>query len=363
MALVTTPAVVLRTYPYSETSKIVRLATRDLGVQSAIAKGVLRPKSRFAAGLELLSEGMAQLYHPEQRGLQTPAAFDFLVLRRELAQDGGRLAGATAQAELMLQTAPRAPPPVGPPPLGGGDHPPPPRLLGAPRVVTPPPKRDLGPAPAPGPRPGPGSVRRFVIGTAGHIDHGKTALVKALTGVDTDRWEEEKRRGITIDLGFAPLPLPGGIQASVVDVPGHEGFVKNMLAGATGIDVALLIIAADEGIMPQTEEHLAIVELLGVRRGIPVLTKRDLAEPEWLDLVQAEVVERLERSRVRWGPPVLTSAVTGEGLDQLRAALRQVAEDLVERPAGGPVPLAVGPVFPPAGPGAGVPRVPRNATG
>src|SRR5205823_12544620 len=114
-----------------------------------------------------------------------------------------------------------------------------------------------------------GPVRRFVIGTAGHIDHGKTALVKALTGVDTDRWEEEKRRGITIDLGFAPLPLGGDVQASVVDVPGHEGFVRNMLAGATGIDVALLVIAADEGIMPQTEEHLAIVELLGVRRGIP----------------------------------------------------------------------------------------------
>jgi selenocysteine-specific elongation factor len=103
----------------------------------------------------------------------------------------------------------------------------------------------------------PARRRRFVVGTAGHIDHGKTALVKALTGVDTDRWDEEKRRGITIDLGFAPLPLGGDLNASVVDVPGHEGFVKNMLAGATGIDVALLVIAADEGIMPQTEEHLA----------------------------------------------------------------------------------------------------------
>src|SRR2546430_12839942 len=101
----------------------------------------------------------------------------------------------------------------------------------------------------------PPPVRRFVIGTAGHIDHGKTALVKALTGVDTDRWEEEKRRGITIDLGFAPLPLGDAMQASIVDVPGHEGFVRNMLAGATGIDVALLVIAADEGIMPQTEER------------------------------------------------------------------------------------------------------------
>ncbi len=176
-------------------------------------------------------------------------------------------------------------------------------------------------------------TRRFVVGTAGHIDHGKTALVKALTGVDTDRWEEEKRRGITIDLGFAPLPLPGGIQASVVDVPGHEAFVKNMLAGATGIDVALLVIAADEGIMPQTEEHLAIVELLGVRRGIPVLTKRDLVDDEWLALVRTEVAERLSRSRVRWGLPIAVSALKAEGLEDLKQALVEVATDLADRPA------------------------------
>ncbi|HXH62811.1 MAG TPA: GTP-binding protein, partial [Gemmatimonadales bacterium] len=120
--------------------------------------------------------------------------------------------------------------------------------------------------------------RRVVIGTAGHIDHGKTALVKALTGVDTDRWEEEKRRGITIDIGFAPLDLGAGLDVSVVDVPGHEGFIRNMLAGATGIDLAVLVIAADEGIMPQTEEHLAILELLGIRRGIPVLAKSDAVD-------------------------------------------------------------------------------------
>jgi selenocysteine-specific elongation factor len=194
-------------------------------------------------------------------------------------------------------------------------------------------------------------LRRFVVGTAGHIDHGKTALVKALTGVDTDRWEEEKRRGITIDLGFAPLSLAADIEASVVDVPGHEGFVRNMLAGATGIDVALLVIAADEGIMPQTEEHLAIVELLGVRRGIPVLTKRDLAEPEWLELVRAEVVERLRASRVRWDPPVAVSALSGEGLDELRVALGRVAADLVERPADDLFRLPIDRVF--ALPGAG----------
>jgi selenocysteine-specific elongation factor len=192
---------------------------------------------------------------------------------------------------------------------------------------------------------------RFIVGTAGHIDHGKTALVKALTGVDTDRWEEEKRRGITIDLGFAPLPLPGGITASVVDVPGHEGFVKNMLAGATGIDVALLIIAADEGIMPQTEEHLAIVELLGVRRGIPVLTKRDLVDDEWLGLVRTEVAERLSHSRVLWEAPLAASAVTGEGVEDLKQALLKVVEDVRARPADDLFRLPIDRVF--ALPGAG----------
>jgi selenocysteine-specific elongation factor len=192
---------------------------------------------------------------------------------------------------------------------------------------------------------------RLVVGTAGHIDHGKTALVKALTGVDTDRWEEEKRRGITIDLGFAPLTLGSGIQASIVDVPGHEGFVKNMLAGATGIDVALLVIAADESIMPQTEEHLAIVELLGVRRGIPVLTKVDLVDPEWLELVRSEVVARLGRSRVLWEDPVDTSAVSGQGLDDLRARLAKAATDLVERSADDLFRMPIDRVFAVAGAG------------
>ena len=194
-------------------------------------------------------------------------------------------------------------------------------------------------------------TRRFVVGTAGHIDHGKTALVKALTGVDTDRWEEEKRRGITIDLGFAPLPLAGGIQASVVDVPGHEAFVKNMLAGATGIDVALLVIAADEGIMPQTEEHLAIVELLGVRRGIPVLTKRDLVDDEWLALVRTEVAARLERSRIPWRAPLAVSALKAQGLEVLKEALVKVVEDLADRPSGDLYRLPIDRVF--ALPGAG----------
>jgi len=198
-----------------------------------------------------------------------------------------------------------------------------------------------------------GHTRRFVVGTAGHIDHGKTALVKALTGVDTDRWEEEKRRGITIDLGFAPLPLggDGSLQASVVDVPGHEGFVKNMLAGATGIDVALLVIAADEGVMPQTEEHLAILELLGVRRGVPVLAKRDLVDDDWLALMRTEVSGRLKGSRVRWEPPIAVSALTGAGLDDLRAALVRVAADLNERPEQDQFRLPIDRVFAVAGAG------------
>src|SRR3989440_9719279 len=141
------------------------------------------------------------------------------------------------------------------------------------------------------------------------------------------------------------------VQASVVDVPGHEGFVRNMLAGATGIDVALLVIAADEGIMPQTEEHLAIVELLGVRRGIPVITKRDLVDAEWLELVRGEVSTRLGASRVRWDESVATSVVTGEGLADLRDALRRVAGDLVERPADDLFRLPIDRVFAVAGAG------------
>src|SRR5205085_4575298 len=135
----------------------------------------------------------------------------------------------------------------------------------------------------------PGTRKRRVVGTAGHIDHGKTALVRALTGVDTDRLPEEKRRGITIDLGFAPLILEGVGTMGVVDVPGHEAFVRTMVAGATGIDLALLVVAADAGVMPQTREHLAILSLLGVNRGVVALTKRDLVDDEWLALVEEDL--------------------------------------------------------------------------
>jgi selenocysteine-specific elongation factor len=170
-----------------------------------------------------------------------------------------------------------------------------------------------------------------ILGTAGHIDHGKTALVRALTGVDTDRLPEEKRRGITIELGFAPLVLPGIGTIGVVDVPGHEAFVRTMVAGATGVDLALVVVAADEGIMPQTREHLAILELLGVRRGVVALTKADLVDDEWLELVEEDV--RAATARVLPdATTVATSAHTGQGIEELRAALAAVATQVPNRP-------------------------------
>ncbi|HEU5320524.1 MAG TPA: selenocysteine-specific translation elongation factor, partial [Methylomirabilota bacterium] len=169
-------------------------------------------------------------------------------------------------------------------------------------------------------------MKHVVVGTAGHIDHGKTSLVKALTGIDTDRLPEEKARGITIDLGFAFLEEPDGLTIEIVDVPGHERFVKNMLAGVGGIDVAMLVVAADEGVMPQTREHLAICSLLHIRRGLVVLTKRDLAEPDWLALVRDDVAALVRGTFLDGAPVVAVSARTGEGVADLRAALRTVAE-------------------------------------
>src|SRR5918912_1470427 len=144
----------------------------------------------------------------------------------------------------------------------------------------------------------------YTVGTAGHVDHGKSTLIEALTGIDPDRLREEKERGMTIDLGFAWLTLPGVQEVSIVDVPGHERFVHNMLAGVGGIDIALLVVAADEGIMPQTREHLAILDLLGVRTGVVALTKRDLVDPDWLELVQAEVEESVAGSPLEGAPLV-----------------------------------------------------------
>src|SRR3984893_4295245 len=156
-------------------------------------------------------------------------------------------------------------------------------------------------------------ARDLILGTAGHIDHGKTSLVKALTGIDCDRLPEEKARGITIDIGFARLDLPP-YQIGIVDVPGHERFVKNMLAGATGIDLAVLVIAADDSIMPQTREHLEILRLLGLKHGLIALTKCDLVDDTTREVVELEIRELVQREFLEHAPIVRTSAHTGEGI-------------------------------------------------
>jgi selenocysteine-specific elongation factor len=161
----------------------------------------------------------------------------------------------------------------------------------------------------------------FVLGTAGHIDHGKSLLVKALTGIDPDRLREEKERGMTIDLGFAWLKLPSGREVGIVDVPGHERFVKNMLAGVGGIDLALLVIAANEGVMPQTREHLAILDLIGIKQGVVAITKKDLVDDELLTLVRMEVEELIAATTIAGAPVVALSALTGEGLPELLSAI------------------------------------------
>jgi selenocysteine-specific elongation factor len=172
-----------------------------------------------------------------------------------------------------------------------------------------------------------------ILGTAGHVDHGKTALVKALTGVDTDRLAEEKRRGITIDLGFAPLDLGADGVLGVVDVPGHEAFVRNMLAGATGVDLVLLVIAADEGVMPQTREHLAILDILGVKGGVIALTKCDLVDDDWLALVRDDVQSLVAGTALEAAPMVPTSVVSSRGLDALRDALARAVRAIPARDA------------------------------
>jgi selenocysteine-specific elongation factor len=171
----------------------------------------------------------------------------------------------------------------------------------------------------------------MILGTAGHVDHGKTTLVRALTGVDTDRLPEEKRRGITIDLGFAPLVLDGIGQIGVVDVPGHDAFVRTMLAGATGIDLALVVVAADAGVMPQTREHLAILALLGVRIGVVAVTKCDLVDDDWLSLVDEDVDATIARSSLAGAAIVHVSTIAGTGLDVLRHALAAAAREVPVR--------------------------------
>ncbi|MCX5833929.1 MAG: selenocysteine-specific translation elongation factor [Deltaproteobacteria bacterium] len=188
-------------------------------------------------------------------------------------------------------------------------------------------------------------MKHIVLGTAGHVDHGKTALVKALTGVDTDRLKEEKERGITIELGFAPLDLEGDQKIGVVDVPGHEKFVKNMVAGATGIDLVIMVIAADEGVMPQTREHLDICTLLGIRHGVVVLTKVDLVDEEWLSLERDDIREFLRGTFLADAPIIPCSAVTGRGIPELRRVIGEAISILEDRRDSGLFRLPIDRVF------------------
>ena len=187
--------------------------------------------------------------------------------------------------------------------------------------------------------------QNVIVGTSGHIDHGKTSLVRALTGTDTDRWEEEKRRGITIDLGFASLDLGDDLRIGFVDVPGHERFVKNMLAGVGGIDIVLLVVAADESVMPQTREHFEICRLLGIRHGLVALTKADAVDEEILELVKLEVDEFVSGSFLDGAPMIPVSSVTGAGITDLCQALRQVAREVEAREGGELLRLPVDRVF------------------
>jgi selenocysteine-specific elongation factor len=188
-------------------------------------------------------------------------------------------------------------------------------------------------------------MKHVILGTAGHIDHGKTSLVKALTGVDTDRLKEEKERGITIELGFTFLDLPSGIRLGIIDVPGHEKFVKHMVGGVWGIDLVALVIAADEGVMPQTREHLDICKLLGVKKGLVVLTKVDLVDGDLLELVKEEVSEIVQDTFLRGAPILSVSSVTGQGIPQLASTLDHLSQEIEGRPADGLIRLPIDRVF------------------
>src|SRR6266478_2711823 len=186
--------------------------------------------------------------------------------------------------------------------------------------------------------------RDLILGTAGHIDHGKTSLVKALTGIDCDRLPEEKARGITIDIGFASLDL-GDHRLGIVDVPGHERFIKNMLAGATGVDLALLVVAADDSVMPQTREHLEILRLLGLRHGLIALTKCDLVDETTREVVELEVRDLVHGSFLENAPVIATSTRTSAGLDELKTTSADVCRHVEERPGRGWFRLAIDRAF------------------
>ncbi len=188
-------------------------------------------------------------------------------------------------------------------------------------------------------------MKPIILGTAGHIDHGKTSLIRAVTGIDTDRLKEEKERGITIELGFAALDLPSGQHVGIVDVPGHEKFVKNMVAGATGIDIVALVIAADEGVMPQTREHMEICTLLGIRHGFVVLTKIDMVDEEWLELAREDVSAFSRGTFLEDKPVVAVSSVTGAGIPEFTRTLDDLCGAIPERKASGLFRLPVDRVF------------------
>ena len=188
-------------------------------------------------------------------------------------------------------------------------------------------------------------MREVILGTAGHVDHGKTSLIRALTGIDTDRLKEEKERGITIELGFAFLDLPSGHRLGIVDVPGHERFVKNMVAGAAGIDLVAFVIAADEGIMPQTREHFEICRLLGVNKGLIIITKKDLVEPDWLDLVIDDVRDYFTHTFLEDAPLVTVSSTTGDSIEEVKRIIDELVKSTVLPDAHGPFRLPVDRVF------------------
>src|SRR5947209_7447191 len=188
-------------------------------------------------------------------------------------------------------------------------------------------------------------MKNIIVGTAGQIVYGKTVLVKALTGIDADRLEEEKRRGITIDIGFAHLQLTPDLRLGFVDVPGHERFVKNMLAGVGGIDLVLFVVAADESIKPQTREHFDICRLLGIPRGIVVLNKTDLVDKDILELVRLEMEDFVAGSFLEGAPMVAVSLVTGAGMDELRQALERAAREVAEKNSAGPFRLPIDRAF------------------
>lgn len=188
-------------------------------------------------------------------------------------------------------------------------------------------------------------MKNYIIGTAGHVDHGKTMLIKALTGIDTDRLKEEKKRGITIELGFAHITLPHGEEAGIIDVPGHEKFVKNMLAGAGGIDLVLLVVAADEGFMPQTREHLGILSLLGIQNGIIVLTKTDMVDEEWLEVVKEDIRSEVQGSFLADAPIVPVSAYTGDGIEGLRLLIEEKLQAVQQKNTSKPFRIPVDRVF------------------